>query len=97
MRRIMIAVLAAFALGAASQYIYSHEPPEKELSAAQAIAIFNEFKAVGAWDLTPGEARMCVLRKASEFEKGFGARCYGDKTVPNDMLPEGARNVRVIN
>lgn len=92
-----LAILAVFVLGAASSYIYDHEPPEKELSTAQAVAIFNEFKTVGAWDLTPGEARMCVLRVAPEFEKGYGARCYGDKTVPNDMLPEGAKNVRVIN
>lgn len=105
MRKLAIAVLAAFALGAASQYTYT-KSLKRPLTVAEATQGANWFMAVKdsgqkPWTGTLGEMKYCCIRRTpvnADYPDGLATECQGDETVPADMLPEGALGpIRVIN
>jgi hypothetical protein len=86
--------LGLFSLGAASQYVHKTWDPKVEVTGAQAATAADWFISRGAWTGERADVTHCTVWRA---DGKFWARCQGTKTVPADMLPEGANVVEVIN
>lgn len=97
MKKLALAILAAFTLGAASQYAVSHSVAVG-ISAADATAGADWFIGKSAWDQTTAEMGQCCISRTTsdDYPTGFVAECRGTKKKIADLLGVGDRVEEVI-